>query len=158
VNNSQSAIRCGAIQSFCYHEEKDVMQLTLAIASALHILAATFWAGSTFALARMAGNGSEQLFIPQLFAAVFAIGAGAYLWHALHRGSFGTTEQLLAAGAVAAILALAIQAAVIGGALRQLRRPESDNTRARSHVAVAQRAATFLLAIAAVAMAAARYA
>jgi len=63
-----------------------------------------------------------------------------------------------AAGAVAAILALAIQAAVIGRALRQLCRPESDNTSARSHVAVAQRAAAFLLAIAAVAMAAARYA
>jgi hypothetical protein len=158
VNNSRSAIRCGAIQSFRYHEEKDVMQLALVIAISLHILAATFWAGSTFALARMAGSGSEQLFVPQLFAAVFAIGAGAYLWHTLHEGSFGTVEQLLAAGAVAAILALAIQAAVIGGALRQLRRPERDNTSARSRVAVAQRAAAFLLAIAAVAMAAARYA
>jgi hypothetical protein len=158
VNNSRSAIRCGAIRSSCYHEEKNVMQLALVIAISLHVLAATFWAGSTFALARMAGNGSEQFFVPQLFAAVFAIGAGAYLWHALHEGSFGTAEQLLAAGAVAAILALAVQAAVIGGTLRQLRRPESDNARARSHVAVAQRAAAFLLAIATVAMAAARYA
>jgi hypothetical protein len=139
------------------HEEKDVIQLALVIAISIHVLAATFWAGSTFVLARMAGNGSEQLFVPQLFAAVFAIAAGAYLWHGLHEGSFGTAEKLLAAGAVAAILALAIQAAVIGGALQQLRRPESDNTRARSHVAVAQRAASFLLVIAAVAMAAARY-
>jgi hypothetical protein len=64
---------------------------------------------------------------------------------------------LLAAGAVAAILAFAIQAAVIGGALRQLRRPGSDNTSARSRVAVAQRGAAFLLAIAALTMAAARY-
>jgi hypothetical protein len=134
------------------------MQLALVIAISVHILAATFWAGSTFALARMAGNGSEQLFVPQLFAAVFTIGAGAYLWHTLHEGSFGTTEQLLAAGSVAATLALAIQAAGIGGALRQLRRPGSDNTSARSRVAVAQRAAAFLLAIAAVAMAAGRYA
>jgi hypothetical protein len=134
------------------------MQLALLVAISVHILAATFWAGSTFALARMAGNSSEQLFLPQLFAAVLAIGAGAYLWQTLHEGSFGTTEQLLAAGAVAAILAFAIQAAVIGGALRQLRRPGSDNTSARSRVAVAQRGAAFLLAIAAVTMAAARYA
>ncbi len=134
------------------------MQLALVIAISVHILAATFWAGSTFALPRMAGNGSEQLFVPQLFTAVFAIGAGAYLWHTLHEGSFGTTEQLLAAGAVATILALVIQAAVIGSALRQMRRPGSDNASARSRVAIAQRGAAFLLAIAAVAMAAARYA
>ena len=133
------------------------MQLPLVIAISVHILAATFWAGSTFALARMGGNGSEQLFVPQLFAAVFAIGAGAYLWHTLHEGSFETTEQLLAAGAVAAILALAIQAAVIGGALRQLRRSGND-TSARSRVAVAQRGAAVLLAIATATMAAARYA
>src|SRR5258708_30706031 len=90
---------------------------TLAIVLSLHILAATFWAGSTFALARMAGNGSEQLFVPQLFAAVFAVSAGAYLWHTLHEGSFGTTEQLLAAGSVPAILTLSIHAAAIGSAL-----------------------------------------
>lgn len=134
------------------------MQLALIIATSLHILAATFWAGSTFALARTAGNGSEQLFVPQLFAAVFAISAGAYLWQTLHEGSFGTTEQWLAAGAWSAILALAIQAVVVGGALRQLRRPGSDNASARSRIAVAHRAAAILLAFAAVAMAAARYA
>lgn len=134
------------------------MQPALVIAISIHILAATFWAGSTFALARMAGKGSEQLFVPQLSAAMFAIGAGAYLWHTLHEGSFGTPERLLAAGAVAAIVALAIQAAVIGGALRRLRRLGSDDASARSRIAVAQRGAAFLLAIAAVTMAAARYA
>jgi len=134
------------------------MQLALVIAISVHILAATFWAGSTFALARMAGKGGEQILVPQLVAAVFAIGAGAYLWHTLHRGSFGTAEQLLAAGAVAAIVALAIQAVAIGGALRRLRRLGSDDTSARSRIAAAQRGAAFLLAIAAVTMAAARYA
>jgi len=134
------------------------MQLALVIAISVHILAATFWAGSTFALARMAGKGGEQILVPQLVAAVFAIGAGAYLWHTLHRGSFGTAEQLLAAGAVAAIVALAIQAVAIGGALRRLRRLGGDDTSAQSRIAAAQRGAAFLLAIAAVTMAAARYA
>lgn len=134
------------------------MQLTLVLAISLHVLAATFWAGSSFALARMAGNGSEKLFAPQMAAATLAILTGAYLWHTLHEGSFGITERLLGAGAVAAVLALALQAMVVGGALRQLRRSENGNTRPRSHIAIGHRAAAFLLAIAAVAMAAARYA
>ncbi|HTF74534.1 MAG TPA: hypothetical protein VK620_09380 [Bradyrhizobium sp.] len=137
---------------------EDVMQLALVLAISLHILAATFWAGSTFALARTAGNGSSQLFAPQLLAAVFAIGTGAYLWHTLHEGSFRTTEQWLAAGACSAILALAIQAVVVGAALRRLRKPDKDSIRVRSRIALAYRATAFLLAIAAVAMAAARYA
>jgi hypothetical protein len=134
------------------------MQLALAIAISLHVLAATFWAGTTFASARMAGNGSEQLFYPQLAAATLAIGTGTYLWRTLHEGSFGTSEKLLTAGGAIAILALVIQVAVIGGARRRFRRIGSDNTSARSRIAVAQRASAFLLALAAVAMAAARYA
>ncbi|EJC84279.1 hypothetical protein Rleg4DRAFT_6093 [Rhizobium leguminosarum bv. trifolii WSM2297] len=135
------------------------MQLSLIIAMSVHILAATFWAGSTFALARTAGLGSEQLFRSQLFAAAIAIGAGGYLWHTLHEGSFGTAEQLLGAGAVAAILALGIQATVVGGALRRLRKAGGDyDASVRPRVAVAQRGAAILLAIAAVTMAAARYA
>ncbi|MDR7097814.1 putative membrane protein [Lysobacter niabensis] len=134
------------------------MQLALVIAISLHILASTFWAGTTFATARMAGNGSERLFVPQLVAAAFAVGTGAYLWRTMHEGSFGNTERLLTAGAAVAILALAIQAVVIGGALRQFRRSGSDNTGAQSRIVVAQRASAFLLALAAVAMAAARYA
>ena len=134
------------------------MQLTLVLAISLHVLAATFWAGSSFAMARMAGNGSEKLFAPQMVAATLAILTGAYLWHTLHEGSFGIAEQLLGAGAVAAILAVAVQAMVVGGALRQLRRSGNGNTRPRSHIAIGHRAAALLLATAAVAMAAARYA
>jgi len=133
------------------------MQMDLTIAISLHILAATFWAGSTFALARMAGNGSEQLFRPQMGAAVVAIGSGAYLWHSLHEGSFGTSEQLLATGAVAALLAFGIQAVVVGSALRTLRVAGGSDAVVRSRVAFAYRSTAVLLAIAAVAMAAARY-
>ena len=134
------------------------MQLALVIAISVHILAATFWAGSTFALARVAGAGSEKLFFPQVAAALFAMVAGGYLWHTLHEGSLGTTETLLATGALAAVLALAIQVAVVGGALRRLRKGDSDNPSARSRIAIAHRAAAILLALAAVTMAASRYA
>jgi hypothetical protein len=133
-------------------------QLALVIAISLHILGATFWAGSTFTLARMSGNGSEQLLGPQLGAAVLAIVAGGYLWHTLHEGSAGTPERVLATGAIAALLAFVVQAAVVGGTLRKLRKQESDNTHLRSRITVAQRAAAILLAIAAIAMGAARYA
>ena len=76
----------------------------------------------------------------------------------LHEGSFGTTEQWPAAGAWSAILALAIQAVVVGAALRQLRKPANDATRARSRIAIAYRVTAILLTIAAVATAASRYA
>jgi hypothetical protein len=133
------------------------VQLTL-IALSLHVLAATFWAGSTFALVRMAGKGSEPLFAPQLGAAAVAVATGAYLWLTLHEGSFGISEQLLTTGALCALVAAAIQAVVVGGAIKKLRRHGSDDAKARSRVVVAQRFAAFLLAVATVAMASARYA
>ncbi|MER8470493.1 hypothetical protein [Mesorhizobium sp. M1405] len=135
------------------------MQLALIIAISVHILAATFWAGSTFALARMAGHGSEQLFVPQLLAAVFAIGAGAYLWHVLHEGSFGTMEQIAGGRRRGGNSCPRDPGGGYRWRLRLLRRPGSgDNTSALSRVAVAQRGAAILLAIAAVTMAAGRYA
>lgn len=133
------------------------MQLALIVAISLHILAATFWAGSTFALARTGGSGSDRLFRPQLAAAAFTILAGGYLWHTLHEGAFGTSEKLLGAGALSAVAALAIQVVVVGSALRQ-QSVGSDGSRARFRIVIGQRVAALLLAIAAVTMAAARYA
>jgi len=134
------------------------MQQTLAIALSLHVLAATFWGGSTFALARMAGNGGERLFAPQMGAATIAVITGAYLWRTLHESSFGVMEQFLIAGAVCALLAVAIQAIVIGSALGALRRRGDDDAKARSRILVTHRVAAVLLVVATVAMAAARYA
>ncbi|MDA9431370.1 hypothetical protein [Bradyrhizobium sp. CCBAU 51627] len=134
------------------------MQPVLVIAISLHILAATFWAGSTFACARMTGNDRQQLFAPQLGAAAVAVLSGAYLWKALHEGSFGPTEQLLAAGAVAAIVALVIHITVIRSALRRLRTSSGDEAGARSQLATGYRGAAALLAVAVLAMAASRYA
>lgn len=133
------------------------MQLTLVVAISVHILAATFWAGSTFACARTSGNGSQQLFVPQLVAAAIAIISGAYLWMALHEGTVGITERLLAVGAAAAIVALLVQGIIVGRGLRGLSKA-ADDPQARSQLGIGHRSAAILLAVAAVAMAASRYA
>jgi hypothetical protein len=122
------------------------MQLVLIIALSLHVLAGVFWAGATFTLARIGGAGGEQLFRPQMGAAVVAVLAGGYLWGQLHRNTFEAPEQVLAVGVVCAIVAAGVQGAMVGGAIRKL-----------SRIALAQRIAAGLLAVTIVCMAAARY-
>ncbi|HZC96688.1 MAG TPA: hypothetical protein VE267_11280 [Bradyrhizobium sp.] len=134
------------------------MQIALIIALSLHILSSVFWAGTSFALARTGGAGGEQLFRPQMGAAVIAVLTGAYLGHLVHAGSFGTAEQVLAVGAVAALVAAGVQGAVGGRAIRSLRSGTADAAGARSRIATAQRVAAGLLAVTAVCMGAARYA
>src|SRR5439155_24220086 len=85
------------------------MQTALVIALSLHVLSSVFWAGSSFALARIGGVGGEQLVFPQLGAAMIAILTGGYLGHLVHSGSFGTTEQVLAVGAAWALIADGVQ-------------------------------------------------
>ena len=65
------------------------MQTALIITLSLHILAAVFWAGTSFTLARIGGLGGEQLYRPQMGAAVIAVLTGGYLWHLAHDGAFG---------------------------------------------------------------------
>ncbi|MCK1395031.1 hypothetical protein [Bradyrhizobium sp. 1] len=133
------------------------MQTALVIALSLHVLSSVFWAGSSFALARTGGAGGEQLVFPQLGAATIAVLTGAYLGHLAHAGGFGTAEQVLAVGAVCALVAAAVQAATGPRALLKLRRGTSEPADARSRIAMAQRVAAALLAITAVCMGAARY-
>lgn len=128
------------------------------IAISLHVLAAVSWAGTTFALARLAGGGSERLFGLQMFAAAIAIPSGGYLWRTLHQGQFETMEKVLGVGVACALVALVIQIVVAGGALRKLRRKVGDGDVQRARIAVAHRLAAFLLAVAVVSMAAARHA
>jgi hypothetical protein len=78
------------------------MQIVLMAVLVLHVLAAVFWAGSTFTLARMAGERTEQFFAPQMGAAAVAALTGLVLWRQLHSGTFGLAEQILAAGVAAA--------------------------------------------------------
>src|SRR5947207_11257371 len=133
------------------------MQIPLIITLSLHVLSSVFWAGSSFTLARTGGAGGEQLFRPQMVAAVVTILTGAYLGHSVHAGMFGTAEQILAVGALAALVAAGVQGAIGGRAVRSLR-SGADAAGARSRLATAQRIAAALLAVTAVCMGAARYA
>ena len=133
------------------------MQLTLIIAIAVHVLAGVFWAGSTFVLARSGGVGGEQLFRPQMGAALIAFLAGAYLWHLQHEGPMSDPEYVLATGAVAAIIAAGVQGMGVGPAVRGLRNGTMTEADARRRIAGAERIATVLLAITVVCMVIARY-
>jgi hypothetical protein len=135
-----------------------IMQLTLIIILSLHVLAAVFWAGTSFTLARTGGVGGERLFRPQMGAAVVAVLTGGYLWGELHRHMFGAPEQVLAVGVVCAFVAAGVQGAMVGGAIRKLSKAEIGEAAARSRIALAQRIAAGLLAVTLVCMAAARYA
>src|SRR5260370_9986007 len=108
------------------------MQIALIIALSLHILSAVFWAGTSFTLARTGGAGGEQLFRPQMGAAVIAVLSGFYLAHLVHSATFGTTEQVLAVGALPALIAAGGPGAVRGPASRSLRNGKADEARARS--------------------------
>jgi hypothetical protein len=130
------------------------MQAVLIIVLSLHLLAAVFWAGTTFALAATGGPG-ERLFRPQMAAATVAVLAGAYLWGELHPA--GSSAMILGLGALCAIAAAGLQGAVGGKAIRELRNGQIGGTDARSRIAAAQRLAAVLLAVTIVCMAAARY-
>ncbi len=133
------------------------MQPMFIIAISLHALAAMFWAGTSFTLARIGGVGGEQLFRPQMGAAVIAVLTGAYLGHVAHAGAFDTAEQVLALGAFCAIVAAGVQGAIGGRAIRSLHSGTADEAGARRRIALAQRVAAGLLAVTAVCMVAARY-
>ena len=134
------------------------MQIALVIALSLHVLSSVFWAGSSFTLARTGGASGELLFGPQMGAAVIAMLTGGYLGHLVHSGAFGTGEKILAAGALGALIAAGVQAAIGGPAIRALRNRTADAIAARSRIATAQRVAAALLAVTAICMGAARYA
>ena len=133
------------------------MATLVAITLAAHVLSSVFWAGSTFTLARLAGLGGERLVAPQTGAAVVAILTGAYLGHTLHGASFGTFEQVLLIGIVAALVAATLQIVVGFRTVAALRRARLDEKSAQRQIAIAQRFAAGLLAVTVICMAAARY-
>jgi hypothetical protein len=144
------------IRNLC--DSELAMQTTLLVTMVLHILSGVFWAGSTFALARTGAVTADQLFRPQMGAAVVAVISGAVLWRLLHPPGFGTTEQVLAVGGLGAVLAAGVQGALCGPALRQLGRAGGKDTRLQAQVALGHRIAAGLLALTVICMAAARYA
>ena len=132
------------------------MQITLLLTLSLLLLSGVFWAGSTFTLARTAAASADQLFWPQIVAAGGAIVTGGYLWYLLHSG-IGTQEQVLALGALCAILALGAQAVLCGPALQQLKRAEHKGGQLQARVTLGQRVAAGLLTLTVICMAVARY-
>src|ERR1700676_1159535 len=87
------------------------MQTILMFTVALHVLSGIFWAGSTFALARLGNAGAQQLARPQMGAAAVAMLTGGILWRLVHANSFQAQEQILALGAGCAIIAAVVQGA-----------------------------------------------
>jgi hypothetical protein len=134
------------------------MQATVVIALVLHVLSGVFWAGITFALARLGGNQASYLLRPQLGAAAIAVVTGALLWYLLHRGSEGTSEYVLAIGAVFALVAAGIQA-VTGAASRPALAGVADlqGSPVQNRAVTGQRIAAGCLAITVICMAASRY-
>lgn len=134
------------------------MQATVIVALVLHVVSGVFWAGSTFALARLGGNQGGEFLRPQLGAATVAIVTGALLWYLLHRGSEGTSEHVLATGAVFALIAAGIQAAT-GLTGRRVLAGVGDvgTTHPQTRAAIGQRLAAGCLLITVICMAASRY-
>ncbi|MGN6583612.1 MAG: hypothetical protein ACTHJV_07905 [Rhizobiaceae bacterium] len=136
------------------------MQTTLMITIAIHALAGVFWAGTTFALARLEGVYAERFFGPQMGAAVLALLSGALLWHFLHEGGVGAPEMVLGFGILCAIVAAGVQGAMIGSARRKLKRVAGASAEAavRARMATGERVASILLAITVICMVIQRYA
>lgn len=135
------------------------MQIILIVTLVLHVLSGVFWAGTTFALARTAGNQANLFFRPQMGAAAVAVATGGLLWFLLHDVPLGLQGQILALGALCALLALAVQGAMGRPALRELSAlEESEGPRLRHRVATGQRIAAAFLMVTVTCMAAARYA
>ncbi|HET6971192.1 MAG TPA: hypothetical protein VFH92_08705 [Phenylobacterium sp.] len=124
---------------------------------AAHVLAAVFWAGSTFTMARLGASGAERLFRSQMGAATVSVATGAYLWLKLHEGAHSHTEMVLGVAAAAAVLAGPLQAAGGGPAIRTLAQGAGDQAALRARLAVVNRLAAALLGVTIVGMAIARY-
>ena len=133
------------------------MPATVIAVLILHVLVSVFWAGTTFTLARLAGQSGEKLVVPQLGAAVIAILTGGYLGHTLHGGSFGLAEQVLAIGIACALIAAGLQGVIGVNSLRHLQNSRLDLDRARDRIGKAQRAGAALLAVTVITMVLARY-
>lgn len=121
---------------------------------AVHVLAAVFWAGSSFAIARLGGSPVSRLRIPQLTAGILAIVSGGVLWRLLHGAAMGAAESILLAGAVCGLVAFAIQA---GLALSEMKSKHAG-PKSEARATIGHRAAAALLGITTISMAIARFA
>jgi hypothetical protein len=131
--------------------------LALQSAIALHVLAGSFWAGSTMTLALGRGF-SLRLFAGQMVAAILVIAAGTYLWGKLHDGGDGPQEHALTIGAIAAMIAFFVQLLFVGIAAIRARRGKGDRAWLEARALRPNRIAALLLTVAVSAMAASKFA
>jgi hypothetical protein len=119
----------------------EALMSILSVVLVIHVLAATFWAGSTFTLARTRGESAAVLFGPQMGAAVVAIAAGGYLWRQLFGD--GPGHAVIGVGSLAAVVAAILQAVLVG---RVRRRIDTDPA-ARSRALLGHRIAAGLFVV-----------
>lgn len=134
------------------------MPPVLIVLLGLHTLAALFWLLSSFILARARGAGSAKMFRWQMAAATLAIFTGGGLWSMFHRGLFGPSEMILAAGALCAIVAAGVQGAMVGGSVRRMKSGAMTETAALARITLGQRLSAGLLAVTLITMVAAPHA
>jgi hypothetical protein len=133
------------------------VDIILIVLIALHALPGVFWAGSTAALANLAGANAERLFPAQMGSSGLAILTGLGLWAYVRGGSFGPSEQVLAVGIIAAIAAAAVLGRMVGPARRQLATEPAAEPALRRTMATANRIAAVLLMITLVCMVISKY-
>ena len=124
----------------------NAVQVTLIILQVLHVLSGVFWAGSTFALARMSGNQSGQLFRPQMGAASLAILTGGLLWFLLHRGS-EDFRSMFSASALSSPFSPPASKALAARGTAPLPRDASDRRGVDRHAILDQRLAAACLVV-----------
>jgi hypothetical protein len=129
----------------------------LIVGLSLHILSSTFWAGTSFTLARTGGLGGERLFRPQIGAAVVSVLTGAILWGITYGTAFGPSQKILALGAVCAIIAAVLQMVLGGRTIHALKKGLIEEAGALSLITKVQRPAAGLLAVTIISMALSRY-
>jgi hypothetical protein len=117
---------------------------------AIHAMSGVFWAGSTGAMANLKGELGGKLFPFQMGSAGAAILAGILLF-AFYRGFSGSTSDwILITGIVAAIIALAVQIALVAPV-------RGTGEAARPRMALANRIAAGLLSLTVATMVIAKY-
>ena len=138
-------------------EERRDVQILAIILIILHVLPGVYWAGSTMVLAANGGIGAETVYPRQMGAATMVLVAGLILWWLFHWGEPGRREYVLAAGAVAAIAAGAVQGMIVGPARRSLIASDGADGAARARAAMGYRMSAGLLALAVACMVSAQY-
>ena len=98
------------------------MSVVLA-AIALHVAMGATWTLATIAVA-ITRSARRAWLRSMLVVALLNMLAGIYLWHALHRGTWGAAEHLLAVGTFCAFVALGLQVPVAFTLARDARRLE----------------------------------